>query len=686
MGNTMREFKPLHPKGLPPTYEVQIHGEEPIVTVEESEKLIIIHYTFPGFYLSDDSRSVKGNLLPFRQVTIAQTGYLGESGKPLLPSFGRYVRIPPDCDYTLTVEKSEPVEFDDILVLPAQEKLVDGPEKELFEFDREFYSQDRFYPEEIVEVSGPFTIGGNTALLLHVRPLQYNPGKKKVRGFSTVTVTIAFSKSFEVINREMTAEDNLFLNPERGASGTLTYSADETEFLIIYHEEFGEAVEKLAKWKNMRGLKTESVPVKEVGTTTAEIKAYLRSKKDSSLKYVLLFGDVDVIPPEKIFGGPSGNNITDYYYSTETDPERNELVFPWLSIGRIPVGTAKEALSVVEKIISYERDPPEGPNYYRRMVFASYFQDKRKKGKAETAYMETMEYIREHMMELGFSVERVYVTSNPDMKEYYSGIEVPEEVKKSVVDSGKATEKLISAASKGYLIVGHRDHGGHAGWVHPPFKTNHLDEVEGDVPSVMYSINCLTGRFDLKGPRDSFAEKMLKMKGGSPSLIAAARPSHTWLNDSLMMALFDAVWGGVLENYPGSAVSYPVRYSRLGDILNYGKAYLPVARSGDPINIKDHFEIYHVIGDPTLELWRANPLKMKMKVTRTQDYLDIVLSSCPMGNVITVWHKDEMFKRVEPSSTHVRVSLRGTALWPVPGEVRVCFWAPGYKVEEVAVE
>ena len=203
-------------------------------------------------------------------------------------------------------------------------------------------------------------------------------------------------------------------------------------------------------------------------------------------------------------------------------------------------------------------------------------------------------------------------------------------------------------------------------------------------------INCLTGQFDLAGPSESFAEKILRMKGGSPSLIAASRVSGTWRNDSLIKALFDAMWAGVLPTFPGSTASYPVKYNRLGDILNYAKSYLPVAHSGDNAGIKDHFEIYHVIGDPTIELWKAKPITIGIgAIINTRDLsLDITLSTCPKGGVVTVWYRNKMLKRIEPSSTHIKIPLRDIILTPIPPRRRVisvCFRAPGHRFRQVNV-
>ncbi len=704
----MREFKQLNPQRPLEGFDAEVHGEEPTVKVEESKGRIVISYTFPGFYLSDDVHEVEGRRIPFKQVNIAATGFLSGSGRPLLPSFGRYVQIPFNCNYTCKVKTGKSVQFDDILVLPSQENIMDGPEEEhVFEYDKGFYRKDVPYPKEIVEITGPFNLDEYRGLLIHVRPFQYNPAKKRLTGHTSVTVTIdvkpkkakalEYSIADPATDRE--AFGNLFLNPRRRIEDRLAFPPIRThfrlrgpEFLIIYHEKFKKAADKLAKWKNTRGLRTKTVSINTVGNSVAKIKGYIRnaSKAPSRLRHVLLFGDVNTIKTENITGGKFGSNVTDYYYSTDTDPKGpRDCVLPRLSIGRIPVRTAKEAMAVADQTISYEKNPPVDHDYYDRMSFAAYFQDSSHDGKADRGYMKTMESIREHMTTLGFDVERIYVSDNPNPQLYRDGTPVPQEVVDAITDPTTATNALIDATTEGQLMTAHRDHGDDNGWAHPSFKMSHLNNITSDVPTMFYSINCLTGHFDLSGARDCFAEKILKMKGGAPSLIAATRLSHTWLNDSLMKALFDAMWGGVLPTFPGTTTSYPVKRNRLGDVLNYGKSYLPVKKSGSPEAIKDHFEIYHVVGDPTIELWRDQPLQIRLRAILSNGFLSIKLSACPKNSVITVWWKDKMLKRLEPSSTHMKVALKDILPPPRPGRrpirpgVSVCFWAPGYRFCQV---
>jgi hypothetical protein len=699
-------------------FDAQIHGEEPMVDVEELEARIVIRYTFPGFYVSEDSRQVEGEEMAFTQLDIAATGFLAESGKPLLPSFGRYVQIPFDCDYTVSVEKGEAVKFEDVLLLPAQELLTDTPGQEVpFEYDSELYESDVLYPEEIVRVSGPHLIDDYNALLIHVVPLQYNPAKKELFGYSDIKITIDLTPKDEAdaaeelppmdpgMNRE--AFGNLFLNPRRGVGGRLELGSDRIpeadrypqgpEFLIIYHETFKKAAGELAKWKMMRGLRTETISIDTVGNTVNKIKAYIRARRAglSRLRYVLLLGDVDMIASYDTSTepwGPTpypdfyGMNITDYYYSTPRDPAaKGDYIMPWLSIGRIPVRTAAEGMQVVKKIIAYERNPPRDPDYYKRMTFAAYFQDTGSgspspDGKAIRAYMKTMEKIRQQMVAYGFDVERVYVSETPNVQLYKDGSPVPPDVQAAIIDSTTATTRLVDATTEGQLVIAHRDHGSEDGWYEPPFDKTHLGGVSGTMPTLFFSVNCLTGKFDRTAPTESFAEEILSIAGAAPSLVAATRVSHTWLNDDLMKGLFDAMWGGVLSTFPTATASYPVRHNRLGDILNYGKAYLPVAMSGSAEYIKDHFEIYHIVGDPTLEIWRDKPRMATIDAWMDGQYLNIKLYRAIQDCTITVWYNGKQLRRLEPSSTYMRMTLP----WTVgQQDVTVCFSAPGYRFRSI---
>jgi hypothetical protein len=103
--------------------------------------------------------------------------------------------------------------------------------------------------------------------------------------------------------------------------------------------------------------------------------------------------------------------------------------------------------------------------------------------------------------------------------------------------------------------------------------------------------------------------------------------------------------------------------------------------SGSNEYIKDHFEIYHVIGDPSLELWRAKPLHMRMQSQIVGNSLTIMLSHVPKDTVLTIWNNDTLLKRIDPASTHIELGLPPDDI-NEPMKLSICFWAPGYHVRQ----
>jgi len=200
----MPEFVSLLPTGLPEDFDMDVLSEKPVVTVEEWEDSIEVDYAFPGFTVSDVEQDVDDQALPFSEVGISGAGFVSESGKPLMPSFGRFVQIPPGCDYQVSVMKSKPVEHEDILITPAQENAMDRAEAlEEFEYDVDAYKKDALYPKDIVEVSDPQNVDDYNALLVHVRPLQYNAAKRRLVGYGNIKVTIKLTPKEEIDEADM---------------------------------------------------------------------------------------------------------------------------------------------------------------------------------------------------------------------------------------------------------------------------------------------------------------------------------------------------------------------------------------------------------------------------------------------------------------------------------------------------
>jgi hypothetical protein len=261
-------------------------------------------------------------------------------------------------------------------------------------------------------------------------------------------------------------------------------------------------------------------------------------------------------------------------------------------------------------------------------------------------------------------------------------------VKAAISPAELATQRLIETATEGQLIIAHRDHGDVDGWSNPPFKVHDLAHVTGKTPSIFYSVNCLTGAWDVTTSMQCFGEMNLAMPGAAPTLIAATEVSNTFLNNDMMMALFDATYGGLLPTFPGETASYPIRFNRIGDILNYSRWYLRTA-SSSVTGVRDHCEIYHILGDPSLEMWAhaPQPLRVKAHVSRTG--LAIELTPLPPDCVVTITQNNRLLLQKTPPSARFTIPLASLSA-PLPPhgsrqKVTVSAWAPGCHYAEAFV-
>jgi hypothetical protein len=450
------------------------------------------------------------------------------------------------------------------------------------------------------------------------------------------------------------------------------------EFLILTHSTFREAADRLADHKRAKGMSTS---VFNVGSgvasrdTAEEIDDFIEDRYDDCKvrpSYVMLMGDAEFIPTFYP-AGMADNAGSDFPYSNYVQI-LFDAFFPDFGTGRVPVDTLAQANTVVDKIVNYEASPPylglgNGAPFYNTAGFASQFQCCRmnadgtplnnQAGTDQRAFVETSELARQELLDRGYNVPRIYTrttdgggyciqeNANGDCiktqaaysgdatpRRYFNGSLLPAGLGAGSGFAWSGSAATISNAwNAGRFLFLHRDHGGPSGWGNPGFSSSNVDALSnGDLLPVVWSVNCASGMFDNETAGGTyntttngtyFAERALrKADGGAVGVIGDTRNSPTWANNALTRGFFDAVWPNTLPN-AGSNTSH----KRLGDILNWGKIYLAsqvgVGQTAGSVSTNDmgyEYHIWHVIGDPTLEMWTNNPYKINLSKAVTVEY------------------------------------------------------------------
>ena len=286
--------------------------------------------------------------------------------------------------------------------------------------------------------------------------------------------------------------------------------------------------------------------------------------------------------------------------------------FPDLFTGRISVNNTTELQTIVDKIITYEQEPYIGQTaWFNNVLLAAYFQDSNQDNKADRFFTQTSETIGDFLETKNYNLDKVYCTNSPNPQYYYWGEPIPDDL-----NFDGTTQDVIDGINNGCFIVNHRDHGSPTSWGNPYFSVSNVDELNnGYQLPVMFSINCETGHFDYAS--DCLGEAILKKQnGGVVGFIGASRGSYNGYNDELCKGFYDAIWEDFDSEY-NSEIETPTY--KLGAILNHGKFWMYdkyIALEGanypwgdffDNYSSRTEFQEFHVLGDPSLEIWTEKP-------------------------------------------------------------------------------
>ncbi|HNX07881.1 MAG TPA: C25 family cysteine peptidase, partial [Bacteroidales bacterium] len=576
----------------------------------------------------------------FARLSVKDFTFLKEVGKPALPAHYDIVLIPEGAVAGVVLKNAPYLRRDNLLIYPALRPATDryGDPEPAFEIDSAFYQSKQWYPENPVSIVNIIKVKGVSLAIVQVCPVQYNPQLRQAKVYGALDYEVSFSKSNSLISQKelyspafLTTLQNIVLNSyslkaEISAVSTAKNSfvqekaAGAKNYIIITHSDYRAAADSLAKWKSQLGYSVEIVS--RSNWTSTLVKTEVHNRYQSWIPkpdYFVIIGDHDKVPGE-IHQDPSyGDNFaTDLYYACMDGS--NDYVAD-MAFGRISVSSAAEALTVVNKIISYEKNPPVQPNFYTKASVCGYFQDDDPDTYEDRRFLLTSEEIRNYMVAQGFTVNRIYdagASVNPSYYNdgYYANSEpLPPALLRANGFGWNGTKDTIAASinsADGRLFITHRDHGytGGTGWASPQFTSTHIDLLNnGNRLPVVFSINCHTGEYQLQ---ECFAEKFLrKANGGAVGVFGAAYFSWSGNNDGLIDGMIDAIWAtpGLIPPFTGngdSPVGSPVAHQpiyTMGDVLNQGLMRMIQTWGDDDYT----HELFHYFGDPAMKIWTSFP-------------------------------------------------------------------------------
>lgn len=334
-----------------------------------------------------------------------------DSGLPSLPVVNRVIGIPDRGKVQLRILAAEYTEQNENKLYPSQGIDADPDVPSPLLWNRDFYNQDKWYPEEIVKLGEPAVMRDVRLVTVSVCPVQYNPATGVIRTYHNIEVQIeptpgpgvnektrSFphpSKLFMPMYRQLENFEYLGLDQEElQLPGTyLIICGDNTTIL--------QEVQIFVNWKLQQGIPTVVRTDWSNANGIKNIILNLYNTSDPPLEYVLLVGSPVAtgaynVPTFQIPNLPG--HATDHTFTMLVG---NDILGD-VAIGRWPVSSTNELRVVRSKTINYEKDPYMSQNeWFSSSTLLAGIGIYRPGGMISNRY--TMRYIEQQMAEQGFS-------------------------------------------------------------------------------------------------------------------------------------------------------------------------------------------------------------------------------------------------------------------------------------------
>ncbi|MBI4721773.1 MAG: hypothetical protein HY769_02030, partial [Candidatus Stahlbacteria bacterium] len=325
-------------------------------------------------------------------ITLGNYGYTDEIGAPMLPCAGISLIVPPGATVTNAEIISSEIEelpgtYNIFPVQPAIE-ISSGKVPDFVQPNLKIYSNKEAYPQKIIEYSATGTMSGYRLAGLVIHPIQYIPAAKKVVFYSSIRVKVYYELDILKIKRmperkaKLFAQDikSLVINPEdvdmwmppiKPLGGSIALPAENWEYVMVVGNSSDSVIlDPLRLWKQKKG-----VPSKIVNTgfiysnysgsdNQAKIKNFIADAETTwGATWVVLCGDVNVVPMKELDNGYTANFPSDHYYA-DTDPTggRPQPDYEDVWVSRASINNAQECSTFVKKTLIYEKNPSFGYN------------------------------------------------------------------------------------------------------------------------------------------------------------------------------------------------------------------------------------------------------------------------------------------------------------------------------------
>ena len=588
-----------------------------------------LRYSVSKFELTEiNSDVMSGNRVNLENVLLPN-----ETGAPDLATESKMLMVPTGSRAVVNIKNFDTKIYRDVDVAPASEMQLENDDSPLqYKKDQEIYSRDAYYPASPVMVSETKTLRGVDYVNLAVSPFQYNPVTKELKVYSNIEFEVSYEggngkfgenkyrdRYFDTVLK--TAFYNSELLPEVDYNVKSNKENEDFSYVIITPDDpdFIEWANTIKDFRTKQGIRTGVFTTTEIGgNTTTAIDNFVNEAYnwDIPVASILLIGDY----------GNSGNTITSptrsHPYSGEcisdnlyADTDGNDHL-PDINFARLTARNAAELEIMVNKFINYETNPPMDDDFYNKPVTALGWQTERWFqicSEAIGGFWNNelgKETVRINAVYDGNPATDPWSTATnsstvislfgPDGLGYIPA--TPGEL--GAWTGGNASDVNNALNGSGAFMLQHRDHGNDDGWGEPDYTNSNLGGLNATNHPYIFSINCLTGKFNLTS--ETFAEAIHRKANGALGILAATDVSYSFVNDTFVWGMYDLMWPQFLPDMGPEPTDNDMILPSFGSIA--GKYFLEA--SSWPYNTDSKeitYDLFHQHGDAYMNIYSEVP-------------------------------------------------------------------------------
>lgn len=463
---------------------IGISHEKPQAPVVEliacSEQSTTIKLSLGGFYQECVS-TPKGIQYT---ISVPRMASMLEEGSPDLPLFSIPIVIDRTSEMEVIVTDAQYHDYQDIGIAPSKGNLSreTNPEDVPFWYGNPYFIDD-FYPSTPALLDQPYILRDIRGQNILVYPFAYNPVKKVLRVYTSLTLTIRKSSN-NGVNPKISQRPACKLSAETNAMYTkrfinypdtkekYPFIPDIGEMLVICPQQYMDAMQPFVSWKNNSGRPTTIVNLSNIGGNNAEqIKAYIQdyyNHPEHNLCFVLLVGDYNDLTPKMLNIGGS-----DIWFG---QLEGNDF-YPEVLVGRFSAESVADVENQVAKVIHYERDITADNDWLGRAIGIGSSEGGGSGHNGGESDYQHIEYIRDTLLHYTYS----------EVSQHYAGI-----------GAGTNAAMLSENFNTGAGLCNYCNHGSTTSWYVGSFSNSHINALENEYRwPVIWSTACLNGKFDV---------------------------------------------------------------------------------------------------------------------------------------------------------------------------------------------